>query len=89
MSAPIGKTDNCELVTAEWITAVLGIGDTFGFHYAKRFELMKGVRIVFMACAGPRCWESQLHIGTTALYTDVTKGNVRDLCDVLRIPMKE
>ena len=66
-----------------------GFGDSARGKDEKRFEICPGVRVLFWACEGPKCWNGSIWIGANKNIDNPTRGDVRRLCAALGVPLKE
>ena len=82
--------DDGQLAMPQWMEEI-GLGESSFGRTERRFEIVSGVRIIFFACEGPKCWRSELWVGSkvTVLKEDLTRGDVRRLCKALGVTLKE
>lgn len=82
------REDDGELVTPDFMWEI-GIGDSAFAKDSKRFELCPGVRVMFFACQGPKCWNAEVWVGdATRKILNPTRGQVRRLASALGIELK-
>ena len=80
--------DGDTLATWEWMESC-GISETCGFRNQKDFLGTSSVLVAFRSCEGPKCWESCLYVDRVSKKQNLTRQDVRDLCRVLGIELKE